>query len=506
VKKTVLFSIFLIFNLSGCNEYFEPQKSIGTDADENTPKPINSGGQENDDRDQIHQPEPQILPAAHSTNDDEPIEPWDFDGEKSVISEGNRASEFTDWLEEQKPSRALEQIITKTAQDEFTLQRNVVLSFSSFSTKSKIKILTKGHQITLIGNDFGDLLVDSTSPEGNAGDVLIFASGKSLPTVIAKGKNGVRGEDAVCTSALTPCVPLDDAQTRLQAPQDNIEWEAESVDENFQWDNSRLTDPMRRDIRSSALPAGPLSSGYCDGGESIHLRIDGEFWSGYVTLRQHLVHPKANAAGVQQSPRDAVLFEAQPGKNGFSGGNVRILRYSKFENEIQVYTSEGDGGYGGLRMKSPASAKSSEHTLSSQKRGEELITSGISAHYRMVGNCASEFGRPPHYINEIIPIRFSADKIATTTQELLIRRELIIPAQSEGKDDLLSLNPRAPSGVRGRPGKVDVKKVKDWMTWRAYIPKYYPVPADSRTQSTEPEMLGRFSLETFGLKTLPLKY
>ncbi len=422
-------------------------------------KPITVGSDTDDDE---PEPEPPLTQAM-------------FEPTGVVLAEQGAKAELVDWLSDKENEKTLSQVGSlASSMRELHLHSPVTLSFSSYASKHPFLIRTNGHDVTLIGNDFGYLKIDTSNAHGHSGHVRLYTTAKVLPEISTSGSAGAAGANGKCREGL-PCYGVGEPAAKLVLESPSLGSETKTIEQTWDWQDANVREEWRNLIRSSVLKPPQADLNQLCAPQILYLHVSEPKIQGKVKLRQVVNHPVVNFDQMHTSPIDASFYAGESGGIGFDAGNISIVQVGQEDKKWirTVSTSGGMGGVGGRHFMSPASEKIEERRVSSSKISEQMVLDELSIELTVTCPTNSPFGSTT---KRVIPLRFRADTLAVSTDLFPEFKELVIPALSAGRDLPAETQLLAAWGQKGRAGTIDLVRAKSFAQWKTAIHPNLPLP------------------------------
>lgn len=392
-----------------------------------------------------------------------------------VLHEGSAAADFAAWIADPKNQNTLSQIgVLDSAAGVLSLNGPVTLSFSSFATGGSFLIKTNGHDISIVGSDFGYLKIDSSQNAGHSGHVRIYSTSKVLPSVVTSGSKGSGGIQGDCPADLS-CAGLGELIARRPYHGPSVGSQNRVVETSWDWSDKNMPEV----IRQQALAGLPLATEsflkqHCSLPATMPW-FDGPFISGKVKFTQVISDPVVSGELSLPKPLDAVLYSGTRGGAGYDGGNVTLVHLGEEDKNWMetVAAAGGEGGLGGRNLMSPASEGTDEVRRTSTKFVDRLQLQNISTEYRV--SCRT-FGTVPHLWQVKVALPPVNREVAAQSDTLPDSKTVVLPAVAAGRDLPPDTPHRAGQGPSGKSGQREILRAQSVQQWKTALHPDVPLP------------------------------
>lgn len=509
-----LLTIALILSMApfGCDNVFEPTAQRGEVEHQDKPDvpPSKSATPTATDSSETNGPEQtagENTPdeSVPSTINEDPDIQWDTES-SAVLDENSGFKNLQLLVDEHAAVGKLKNLAEFDAgENSIKLKKKLALSFRTFTNSRPLIIRTQGHDLLLVGHSFENLIVDSSAKTGPSGRVIVFSTGRSLPSIRSEGKNGDGGIDAQCPAPHSHCVPIDDRESRLEQSPIKISEETEIKELRMSWNDTMVQQDWRREILSMVIVPDQqtIRTGLCHTDEFAQVSGHKVQIEGDVILRQAITFAKQNNTD-EPKIRDAVFVAGDRGSDGGDAGPVKILQVSERRLQREWIIPGGSGGRGGQNLKIPPTKASEAIHHESKLTSEELDLSLLKVKLIVSGSCAGEIGRRATRTTMEMSSSLLKSRLEIKSDFELQKRILEIPAQIEGKDlDQLTPTFQAP-GTNGKDAVGSHQMVSNVELLKKLLPAGMGVTWEELIQSNSDGSSEKFSIDVLGLKTFPL--
>ena len=392
-----------------------------------------------------------------------------------LLSESDSVADFLNWISEEKNKTIVSQIGSFDAVNKvLSLKSPVTLSFSSFAAGGPLVIKSNGHDITLVGDDFGYLKVDSSKPNGHSGHVRVFSTAKVLPSVVTSGATGAGGGQGQCPADLS-CAGIGEQIARRPLLAPSVATEKRVVEYQWDWSDNNMPEVVRQQaLALLAKPSDSFFKQHCSQSSYVSW-VDGPFISGKIKLKQWMIDPLLPAGLTAAKPIDALVYSGERGNVGFDAGNVTVVQFGDEDKKWVDYVivNGGEGGLGGRNVMSPPSEAVEEIRHFSQKLAERLHLENLSMEYRV--ECRG-FGSFPHSWQSKVALPPITREVAAKTEILADSKTVVLPAVPAGRDLPTDTAMRAEQGASGKAGQRDLIRAQTPEQWKSAIHSSIPLP------------------------------
>lgn len=496
----------LFVSLCGCDTLFEKNNNTEHMSDRvaQSPEKDPTAGS-NPDSNQQSTTEPQ---SEEDTSIDESLPAGENSLDYEVaLMENDNARNFSDWMQTPDGSDQVAQVGRYIAREnELNLNKDTLLSFSTFAQDKALRIRTHGNKLILIGKSMKNLFVETQSEGKPSGDVFVFVTSNELPSINTEGHEGRTGVDAVCPESSNSCVEIRDRISRRTRMDTKFKWAVEFREARYAWSDSFVSNEMKEKIKTLVQHGTPdhFRSELCGTGEVIRIDAGEPFFEGEFTFRQKMRYPHPEQPTEDEAFPHAHLVEGENGHDGQDAGHVRIFQLSENRRILETVMRGGKAGRGGKNLKIPALEKNEELNLESEVLDEWIDIDGMVAKRNVLGTCSNELGGNNRNAFRVFSVGFQSKTTSIKTNVQLDRHSLKIISRAAGND----LDPETPlaarSGVDGKSAIARWETVRNWSAWRKLIPQGVELPREVLNQSASIISPERFSGAVLGLSTLPL--
>ena len=350
-------------------------------------------------------------------------------------------------------------------------KKNVALSFKKFAHTTPLTIKTFGHDLVLAGHSLQNVIIDTSIDDNHSGNVLIFLSGTDLPTINTTGYSGKDGKDAECTTLVQRCVQIQDRETRIHDTP-NFQWMFNIIDQIFPWTDPAIKQEWRDNVHKNIndVARQSLGTGACPGGVDLSIRSNIRTVVEGTLIRTQIIKYATQENESSQLQRDSILIPGTRGEDGGHSGNVKIFQLANFNSKRNWIIPGGSAGKGGLNLKTPAAAARETKIIHSEATIDHLDLRELKVEFSASGLCFGEYDSPPRRESSRVRGTFRTKTIPISTDVVLQKISLQLPALSEGRD----LDPWTPthqaSGLEGRNAQGLHQTIKNSDTWKKIIP------------------------------------
>lgn len=465
----------LTLSLGGCQGIFEPVEMASNDENERAQSVATEVPKEQPlpEFPQIDTDSGQPVP---SNNQEDEVTSFGIEIDASVYAKFSPVSEdqsFEAWLESDVGLRQISAVGTYDRDSKLLKTESpIILNFKHFSSEKQMTITTHGNDIVVIGKQFENLFIDTSSAERASGKVYLFLAGSTSPSVNTHGHTGRQGKDAVCPTQPQSCVDVDQ-QSQLQSPPiPKIEWQEVRAEKTFLWNQDEWTEKLKSKVlaASNFMHRDFLRMSLCGTGEFIRLNEGKPTIEGSFTLRQTLRIPKYTGEHEDRHSISAQLISAEPGENGMNSGDITILQFSSDGGKWVERIAGGTAGQGGRNLKRARRARREAMSLKSSVVSEEVFLAQTLVRRQIHATCLAEIGmRPTTALRNDVAI--VPEKIEQTELGIELEQHTVhIPETPEGAELPSTTPTHANPGRIGADGIRRHYRVAQYKSWQAGIP------------------------------------